>query len=63
MMLGEIFDLEELAEDCAADGVWEFLLSAPPLRVAGGVGSPVSPARHEVSASVMCLTDGPRGTR
>jgi kynurenine formamidase len=43
MMLGEIFDFEELARDCAADGVWEFLLSAPPLRVAGGVGSPVSP--------------------
>jgi kynurenine formamidase len=43
MILGEIFDLEALAEDCASDGVWDFLLCAPPLRVAGGVGSPVSP--------------------
>jgi kynurenine formamidase len=43
MMLGEIFDLEELAADCEADGVWEFFLSAAPLRVVGGVGSPVSP--------------------
>ena len=43
MMLGEIFDLEELAADCAGDNVWEFLMSAPPLRVVGGVGSPVSP--------------------
>jgi kynurenine formamidase len=43
MMLGEIFDFEELAEDCVADGVWEFFLSAAPLRVVGGVGSPVSP--------------------
>jgi kynurenine formamidase len=43
MILGEIFDLEELAEDCASDGVWDFLLCAPPLRVVGGVGSPVSP--------------------
>jgi kynurenine formamidase len=43
MMLGEIFDLEDLAVDCAADGVWDFFLSAPPLRVVGGVGSPVSP--------------------
>ena len=43
MMLGEILDLEELAADCASDGVWEFFLAAPPLRVVGGVGSPVSP--------------------
>ena len=43
MMLGEILDLEDLAADCAADGVWEFFLSAAPLRVVGGVGSPVSP--------------------
>ena len=43
MMLGEIFNLEDLAADCADDNVWEFLLSAPPLRVVGGVGSPVSP--------------------
>jgi kynurenine formamidase len=43
MILGEIFDLEALAEDCASDGVWDFLLCAPPLRVAGGVGSPVAP--------------------
>jgi kynurenine formamidase len=43
MILGEILDLEALAEDCAADGVWDFFLSAPPLRVVGGVGSPVSP--------------------
>jgi kynurenine formamidase len=43
MILGEIFDLEALADDCASDGVWEFFLSAPPLRVVGGVGSPVSP--------------------
>lgn len=43
MMLGEMFDLEGLAEDCAADGVWEFFFCAAPLRVESGVGSPVSP--------------------
>ncbi|HSS11720.1 MAG TPA: hypothetical protein VLL25_17670 [Acidimicrobiales bacterium] len=42
-MLGEIFDLEGLAADSASDGVWDFFFSAPPLRVVGGVGSPVSP--------------------
>jgi len=42
-MRGVIFDLEDLAADCAADGIWEFFLSAAPLRVVGGVGSPVSP--------------------
>ncbi|CAN5274995.1 cyclase family protein [soil metagenome] len=43
MMLGEIWDLEALGADCAADGVYEFLLSAAPLEVSGGVGSPVNP--------------------
>jgi hypothetical protein len=40
---GEIFFLEDLAADCAEDGVWEFLLCAPPLRVPGGLGSPINP--------------------
>jgi len=43
LLMGEIFDLEALAEDCASDGRYEFLLSAVPLRVTGGVGSPVNP--------------------
>lgn len=41
--LGEFWRLDPLAEDCAADGVYEFLLVAPPLRVEGGAGSPVTP--------------------
>jgi kynurenine formamidase len=43
MTLGEILDLEELAADCAADGVWEFFLAAAPLPVTGAVGAPVNP--------------------
>ena len=43
LMLGEYWDLNALAADCAADGVYEFQLIAPPLRVTGGVGSPVNP--------------------
>lgn len=43
MLVGEIFDFEELAEDCAQDGVSEFLFVAPPLPITGAVGSPVNP--------------------
>lgn len=43
LLLGEIFDLDVLAADCAADGVWEFLFAGPPLPFTGGVGSPCNP--------------------
>src|SRR4051794_33117716 len=43
LMLGEYWDLTGLAADCAADGVYEFQLIAPPLKVVGAVGAPVSP--------------------
>ena len=43
LTLGEMFALDELAADCAVDGRWEFLFSAPPLKVVGGVGSPLNP--------------------
>ena len=43
LTLGEIFFLEDLAADCAADGRYEFLLVAPPLPVTGGVGTPINP--------------------
>jgi kynurenine formamidase len=43
LLVGEIFDLEALAADCAEDGRFEFLFTAPPLPITGGVGSPVNP--------------------
>jgi kynurenine formamidase len=43
LTLGEMFDLDELAADCAGDGVWDCFFSAPPLKVTGGVGSPLNP--------------------
>jgi kynurenine formamidase len=43
MLQGQNFDLEALAESCAADGVYEFLLEASPLPFTGGCGSPVNP--------------------
>ena len=41
--MGEIFYLKDLAEDCAADKVYEFLFCGPSLPVTGGVGSPLNP--------------------
>jgi hypothetical protein len=41
---GEIFDLEKIAEDCAADKVYEFMFVAPPLPITGAVGSPIKPS-------------------
>jgi hypothetical protein len=38
--IGELWNLEELAAACAADGVYEFFLTAKPLNLIGGVGSP-----------------------
>lgn len=43
LLVGEIFDLEELADDCARDGRYEFLFSGVPLPITGAVGSPVNP--------------------
>lgn len=42
MAVGELWKLDELAADCAADGVYDFLLTAKPLNVPGGVGSPAN---------------------
>ena len=43
LYIGELWDLDALAADCAADGVYEFWLSAEPLPVTGAVGAPVAP--------------------
>jgi kynurenine formamidase len=43
LLIGEMWDLEELAVECAADGSFEFLLTAAPLKVTGAVGAPLNP--------------------
>jgi kynurenine formamidase len=43
LFLGEMWDLDALAADCAADGVHDFWLTAAPLPVTGAVGAPVAP--------------------
>lgn len=40
MPIGELWWLADLADACAADGVYEFFFTSAPLNVPGGVGSP-----------------------
>lgn len=40
MPIGEMFDLERLAEACRERKRWSFFLCSVPLKIAGGVGSP-----------------------
>jgi kynurenine formamidase len=42
LAIGELFFLDALAADCAADGVFEGLFTAAPLNQLGGVGSPAN---------------------
>jgi kynurenine formamidase len=43
LFIGEMWDLDALAADCADDGRYDFWLTAAPLRVTGAVGAPVNP--------------------
>lgn len=43
LLLAELLWLDDLAADCAGDGVWEFMFVAQPLPIVGGVGSPLNP--------------------
>jgi kynurenine formamidase len=43
LFLGEMWDLDALAADCAEDGRYDFWLTADPLPVTGAVGAPVAP--------------------
>lgn len=43
LMLGEMWNLEQLSVACADDQRYEFLLVAAPLLISGAVGSPLNP--------------------
>lgn len=43
LWVGEIFDFESLAPQCAARGRYEFLFYAPPLPISMAVASPINP--------------------
>jgi kynurenine formamidase len=40
--LGELWDLDALAADCAADGVYDCFVTSAPLHAPGGIGSPAN---------------------
>jgi kynurenine formamidase len=42
MTQGQNWDLEALAADCAGDGQYDFLLTANPEPIVGGIGAPVA---------------------
>lgn len=42
LAVGELFDFEELAAECANESRWAFLFVSVPLNLAGGVGSPAN---------------------
>lgn len=43
LFVGEIWYLDELADDCHADGRYDFLFVGPPLVIPHAVGSPLNP--------------------
>ena len=47
--IGEQFNLEELAADCAADKRYQFMLVSAPMNLEGGIASPPT-SRNQVSA-------------
>jgi hypothetical protein len=42
LVIGEQWQLDQLAEDCARDGIWDCLVTVKPLNLVGGVGSPAN---------------------
>lgn len=43
LLVGELFDLDELATSCANDGVYEGFFVAAPMPIVGASGSPLNP--------------------
>jgi kynurenine formamidase len=42
LTIGELWDLDALADECAHTGFYDFLVTGEPLNVVGGVGSPAN---------------------
>ena len=59
--LGEIWHLSPLADWLRAHGRCRFLLTAPPLRLPGAAGSPVTPDRDRLTRPPRVIGSGSRG--
>ena len=53
LFLGEMWDLDALAEDCAADGIYEFFLTAAPLAGHRRRRRPGQPDRRQMSTTMQ----------
>jgi kynurenine formamidase len=42
LAIGELWWLQDLVEDCRADGRWEAMLASAPMNARGGIGSPAN---------------------
>jgi hypothetical protein len=42
LAIGEMFDLDALAQDCAASGEWTCLITSAPMQLPGGVATPAN---------------------
>ncbi|MFE9324223.1 cyclase family protein [Nocardia sp. NPDC052278] len=43
LFIGEMWDLDALAQACREDGNYDFFLTAAPIKITGAVGAPVNP--------------------
>ncbi|MGV9923441.1 cyclase family protein [Nocardia rhamnosiphila] len=43
LFIGEMWDLDALAQACRGDGNYDFFLTAAPIKITGAVGAPVNP--------------------
>src|SRR5207244_12419621 len=55
LFIGEMWDLDALAADCAADGRYDFLLVAAPIPFTGAVGAPVNPIAIKLGGSMSAV--------
>jgi len=53
LSLNEVMNLSELAEQCAEDGIYEFMFSGAPLHVEMATGGPINPVVVKATAGSM----------